>query len=81
MKYEMQQTFDIKRRLSKWLKNQKDWNINTKKPVVGFKTTTSGHYIGYCATCNESSFYKEFNLRGDSVCCSAEIKPERDAGK
>tara|TARA_R100000152_G_C6777909_1_gene208123 strand:+ start:1144 stop:1944 length:801 start_codon:yes stop_codon:yes gene_type:complete len=77
MKYEMEKTFDIKRRLNRWLKNQKDWNVNTKKPVVGFKTTTSGHYIGYCATCNESSFYKEFNLRGDSICCSAEIKPER----
>ena len=77
MKYEMEKTFDIKRRLTRWLKNQKDWNVNIKKPVVGFKTTTSGHYIGYCATCNESSFYKEFNLRGDSVCCSAEIKPER----
>ena len=77
MKFEMQQTFDIKRRLSKWLKNQKDWNIKTKKPVIGYKTTTSGHYIGYCNKCNESSFYKEFDLRGDSVCCSDSILPER----
>ena len=59
------------------MKNQKDWNVDVKKPVVGFKTTTSGHYIGYCATCNESSFYKEYDLKGSSICCSAEIKPER----
>ena len=55
--------------------------VSTKKPVVGFKTTTSGHYIGYCATCNDSSFYKEFNLRGDSVCCGSEILPERKEWK
>ena len=77
MRYEMQQTFSIGRRLKTWLKNQKDWNVNVKKPVVGFKTTTSGHYIGYCVTCNVSSFYKEYDLRGSSDCCSAEIKPKR----
>ena len=77
MKFEMQQTFDIKRRLSKWLKNQKDWNVNTKKPPVNYKTTTTGHFIGYCEKCNESSFYNQYNLKGDSVCCSALILPER----
>ncbi len=77
MRYEMQKTFDIKRRMQRWINNQKDWNVKVKKPVVNFKTSTSGHYIGYCAKCNESSFYKEFNLRGDSVCCGSEILPER----
>ena len=77
MKYEMQQTFDIKRRLNKWLKNQDKWDISVKKPAVNFKTDITGHYIGYCDKCNESSFYKEFNLRGDSICCSAKILPKR----
>ena len=77
MRFQMQKTFSIERRLTRWLKNQKDWNVNTKKPPVNFKTSTSGHYIGYCATCNVSSFYKEYDLRGSSICCSAEIKPER----
>ena len=42
MKFEMQQTFDIKRRLKKWLKNQKDWNINTKKLAVIIKQLQQG---------------------------------------
>ena len=77
MKYQMQQTFSIERRLSKWLKNQKDWNVNTKKPAVNYKTTTTGHYIGYCEKCNESSFYNQYNIKSDSVCCSALILPEK----
>ena len=77
MKFEMQKTFDIKRRLTRWFKNQKNWNIKVKKPSVKFKTTTSGHYIGYCDKCNESSFYKEFDLNGSSICCSDKIIPKR----
>ena len=77
MRWEMQKTFDISRRLDRWIKNNNDWNIKTKKPSVNYKLSTSGHYIGYCDKCNESSFYKEFDLRGDSVCCNAAILPER----
>ena len=77
MRWEMQKTFDISRRLDRWIKNNNDWNIKTKKPSVNYKLSTSGHYIGYCDKCIESSFYKEFDLRGDSVCCNAAILPER----
>ncbi len=77
MKFQLEKTFDIKRRLNRWLKNQKDWNIKVKKPAVGFKTTSSGHYIGYCDKCNVSSFYKEYDLSGSSICCSDKIMPER----
>ena len=81
MRFEMEKTFDISRRLKRWAKNNKDWGIEPKKPAVGFKTTTTGHYIGYCVKCNESSFYKEYDLKGSSVCCSMEIKPERNDNK
>ena len=77
MKFEMQKTFDVKRRLNKWIKNQSDWNVKPKSNISEYKTSTSGHYIGYCDKCNESSFYKEFNLKGDSACCSAKINPKR----
>ena len=77
MKFEMQKTFDVKRRLNKWIKNQNDWNVKPKSNISEYKTSTSGHYIGYCDKCNESSFYKEFNLKGDSACCSAKINPKR----
>ena len=77
MKYEMQKTFDVSRRLKRWVKNSKDWNVKPKSNISEYKTSTSGHYIGYCDKCNESSFYKEFNLKGDSACCSAKINPKR----
>ena len=77
MKYEMQKTFDVSRRLKRWVKNSKDWNVKPKSNISEYKTSTSGHYIGYCDTCNESSFYKEFNLKGDSACCSAKINAKR----
>lgn len=31
MRFELQQTFQINRRLSQWVKNNRDWNINNKK--------------------------------------------------
>ena len=77
MKYEMQKTFDVSRRLKRWVKNSKDWNVKPKSNISEYKTSTSGHYIGYCDKCNQSSFYKEFNLKGDSACCSAKINPKR----
>ena len=80
MKFEMQKTFDVKRRLNKWIKNQSEWNVKPKSNISEYKTSTSGHYIGYCDKCNESSFYKEFNLKGDSACCSAKINPKRKQG-
>ena len=80
MKYEMQKTFDVSRRLKRWVKNSKDWNVKPKSNISEYKTSTSGHYIGYCDKCNESSFYKEFNLKGDSACCSAKINPKRKQG-
>ena len=76
-KYQMQKTFDVSRRLKRWVKNSKDWNVKPKSNISEYKTSTSGHYIGYCDKCNESSFYKEFNLKGDSACCSAKINAER----
>ena len=77
MKFEMQKTFDVSRRLNRWVKNSKDWNVKPKSNISEYKTSTSGHYIGYCDKCNESSFYKEFNLKGDSACCSAKINAKR----
>ena len=77
MKYEMQKTFDVSRRLKRWVKNSKDWNVKPKSNISEYKTSTSGHYIGYCDKCNQSSFYKEFNLKGDSACCSDKINPKR----
>ena len=78
MKFEMQKTFDIARRLAKWIQNSKDWNVEGKVELSEFKLDSTGYcYIGYCNKCNESSFYKEYDLKKDSSCCNAKIKPSR----
>ena len=78
MRYEMQQTFDISRRLTTWL--SKDWNQNKPNTkITDFKLDATGYcYIGYCDKCNESDFYKEYDLKGDSRCCNDKIKPNKD---
>ena len=78
MKFEMQKTFDISRRLAKWIQNSKDWNIEGKVELSEFKLDSTGYcYIGYCDKCGESDFYKEYDLNKDSRCCKVKIKPKR----
>tara|TARA_R100000808_G_scaffold6400_1_gene19029 strand:+ start:4651 stop:5514 length:864 start_codon:yes stop_codon:yes gene_type:complete len=44
-----------------------------------FRLDTSGNFfIGYCAGCNESSFYRKEELTRDSRCCGKNINPERE---
>ena len=78
MKFEMQKTFDISRRLAKWIQNSKDWNVEGKVELSEFKLDSTGYcYIGYCDKCGESDFYKEYDLNKDSRCCKVKIKPKR----
>ena len=54
MKFEMQKTFDIKRRILKWTSNQKEWNVEKKKKVSfesSFQKTPTGLYKAYCSKC------------------------------
>ena len=79
MKFEMQKTFDIKRRLGKWIQNSKDWNLTPKADLSEYKLDATGYcYIGYCDKCNESSFYKEYDLNKDSSCCNSKINPRKN---
>ena len=78
MKFEMQKTFDIARRLAKWIQNSKDWNVEGKVELSDFRLDATGYcYIGYCDKCGESDFYKEYELNKDSRCCKSKIKPNR----
>ena len=78
MKFEMQKTFDISRRLKKWIQNAKDWNLTPKADLSEYKLDATGYcYIGYCDKCNESSFYKEYDLNKDSSCCNSKINPRK----
>jgi len=85
LKWEMQQTFDIRRRLKRWVRN--NFN-NTKKEKVRktFKfSTTMKHVLGYCGNKNckkfgHSDFYDPWRAeRGleETKCCGTELLNER----
>ena len=86
MKFELQQTFEISRRLKTWLNN----NFNsTKKPATKKKfkhSTTYKHYIGYCGNekCSKyghSDFYNIWETDkglSQTKCCGTEVLPERE---
>ncbi len=81
MKFELQDTFDIGRRLKRWERN--NFNNNTSngiKKKVHFKMPDGRNYIGYCSKCNKSDFYEPFGFNPDAIeskCCSATILNER----
>jgi hypothetical protein len=79
MRWEMQTTFDITRRLKKWISNQKEWNIkpSTKFQYEDFKFDATGYNkIGYCDKCNTSDFYRKPQVE-DSRCCNDKLIPKR----
>ena len=83
MKFELQQTWDHKRRLDTWIRNNKQWN-KEKKPQAkkNFKwSSTMKHYVAYCE-CGKSDFYDPWKAdRGllDTKCCGKELLAERIA--
>jgi DNA replication protein DnaD len=79
MRYEMQKTFDIKRRLNKWLSNTKEWNIikETKYSYEDFRFDATGYNkMAYCGKCNKSDFYKKPHIE-DSRCCADLLHPNK----
>ena len=75
----MQKTFDPKRRLKKWVSNQKEWEkpVKTKYQYEDFRFDATGYNkIGYCTKCNTSDFYKKPQFE-DSRCCNSEIIPNK----
>ena len=79
MKFELEKTFEIERRISRWIKNHKDWNTNKNKEINEFKLdSTVNSYIAYCSKCGKSDFYDKYNIRNvDSTCCKTKIEPKR----
>ena len=81
MKFEMQQTFDINRRMKKWLDNYKEWNVQKTKKVSfisKFKKTGAGYYKAYCSKCNSAEYpNNEWQIRQGSSCCAVEYLSEK----
>ena len=86
MKFELQQTFEISRRLKTWLNN----NFNTNKKTATKKkfkhSSTYKHYVGYCGNqkCRKyghSDFYDIWETDkglSQTKCCGTEVLPERE---
>ena len=85
MKFELQQTFDIKRRLKRWASN--DFNGNKKNGVKNqhnFKMPDGKNYLAWCSECLKSDFYESYNFNPsiiESKCCNAIIIDENEKNK
>lgn len=82
MKFEMQQTFDIGRRLSKWKGNHKRWEKpkkEYKKPFEArFNKYKSGLYEAYCSKCGSREMPNDkWQLKEGSNCCRVDYTPTR----
>ena len=77
MKFEMQETFDISRRLKRWINN--DFSNNSSGESSMFQLDSTGNaYIGYCSKCCKSGFYRKDELNHDSKCCNDKVLPKRN---
>tara|TARA_R100000664_G_scaffold12249_1_gene19720 strand:- start:6127 stop:6897 length:771 start_codon:yes stop_codon:yes gene_type:complete len=82
MKFEMQQTFDISRRLAKWKSNDIEWNGSSKKSIdkfiAKFKLLDTGFYRAYCSSCGNKEYPSyEWQVKNGSSCCAVEYLPEK----
>ena len=75
MRYQKERTFDISRRLKRWVNN--DFN-SSGKGVSNYQMDSTGRfYLGWCQVCNRSESYADKELNGDSRCCKAKLLPKR----
>ena len=52
--------------------------IELPKQKAEFKKDGTGRFfVGYCSKCRTSDFYNDYELKGDSRCCKADILPKR----
>ena len=84
MKFEMQKTFDIKRRLLKWKKNADDWGLKPKQnkniDIQYPMDKTEKSRLCRCSKCNGIDMISSFNPNFDakSNCCKQPIKPYKE---
>ena len=82
MRFEMQQTFDITKRLAKWKQNDIEWKGKRKNNNDSFASkftkTSAGYYKAYCSKCKTAEYpNNSFQLKDGSSCCSVEYLPVR----
>ena len=60
--------------------NQRRWEDEIELPEQKAeyrRDVTGKFFVGYCSKCRTSDFFNDYELKGDSRCCKAEILPER----
>jgi len=82
MKYEMQKTFDIGRRLVKWRDNNIEWGKTGKDNIKPFESkfqkTPTDLYIAFCSKCGKKEMpNNKWQLKEGSSCCRVEYVPEK----
>ena len=76
MKFEMQKTFDIKKRLARWVRNNEEWSFTSKSKSLDEKfplDKTGNARIGVCSKCHDTVFIAVINPHLDSKCCNAKV--------
>ena len=78
MKFEMQKTFDIRRRLQRWKNNDFGNKPNKlKQKESKFKKLSTGLYKAYCSKCGNDLLPNYYQLKESSHCCGVEMQPEK----
>ena len=78
MRFEMQKTFEIKRRLAKWRDNNKEWSVTKKKKYTPIESRFSKvksqlFYKAWCSKCGKKEMpANKFDLNRGSTCCAVE---------
>ena len=77
MKFEMQPSWDTKRRIQRWVSNDFG-NSNKSNGTSKFRKDANGKFwIGYCSKCDVSDFYDDNGIKQDSRCCQSKLMPEK----
>ena len=84
MKYEMEKTWDLKRRLKRWADN--DFGNNKKNGIKkhNFTMPDGKNYLAWCNKCLKSDFYESYNFNPEMIeskCCNAKILDENQKKK
>ena len=83
MRFEMQKTFEIKRRLVKWRDNNKEWSVDKKKKYIPIesrftKVKSQLYYKAWCSKCGKIEMpSNKWELQKGSTCCAVEYSPTK----
>ena len=83
MRFEMQKTFEIKRRLVKWRDNNKEWSVYKKKKYIPIesrftKVKSQLYYKAWCSKCGKVEMpSNKWELQKGSTCCAVEYSPTK----